>query len=326
MKSLHGGDRAAAPFVEARSEGFSDAPPRRLDGPRWLAIMLAAASILAACSEDRAEPAQPLSLCLEVGTACADQRERRVETIIQACMEGQGFEYVAVDPAARRRALIGSTGVGSAEFEEQFGYGITTLYERRREQVAGEVNQKIRIALDESERKAYDRALSGDNLDATFDDAVSTGDFGRLGGCTKVAAETVFGGSDVLGSLQAGLEELEARVLADPRMVAAVAAWSGCMREEGYELAYPEEVDVILKRQLAAIIGSEPVGAADPTAPPTYDHAALEALQREEIKMVAADVSCEADHIEAVEEDVRQRYEREFQDQNVDVLSKVPTS
>lgn len=254
----------------------------------------------------------------------ASDKERKVENAIQICMKARGFDYVAVDPAARRAALLGATGVSEDTFEERYGYGITTLYEQRRAQAAGEENARLRAALSEPKRKAYDRALRGDRLDATFDDAVSAGDFTRLGGCTKEAADKVYGGADVRRSLQRGLEELETGILADPRMVKAVTAWSGCMRKGGYQLHLPADVDRVLKQKLAAIVGSDPLTAAEPGAPPAYDQAALEALQEEEVRMVATDIACEEEHLKAVETSVRDQYEQEFRDQNADLLSRRP--
>lgn len=301
----------------------------RLGGVRLAAVLSTATLLFAACGGggdgDVKEP-EPLSLDEQFGLdpATSAKRERDAEFEIQACMKAQGFEYVAVDPEARRAALLGSTGLKEGDFEAHFGYGITTLFEERRAQIAGEANQKVRAALDESQRAAYDRALVGDNLEATFADAVDSGDFSRLGGCTKDAADTVYGGREVLQSLLTGLEEVDARVLADPAMVKAVTAWSSCMRAKGYELGSPDDVDVVLKRKLAAIVGSEPLAATDVGGPIAYDRAALEALQREEVKMVATDLACEEEHIVAVEERVRKRLEQEFRDQNVDLVSKVP--
>lgn len=300
-----------------------------LRGLRRLAMVPVAGLLLVACGGGGSnKDPEPQSLDEQVGFELTDSsdKERKVESEIQVCMEAQGFEYVAVDPAARRAALLGATGVSEDEFEEQYGYGITTLYEQRRQQASGEANAKIRAALNESERAAYDRALRGDNLDATFEDAVTAGDFTRLGGCTKEATEKVYGGGELLRSLQTGLEELETRILADARMVKAVAAWSECMRKEGYELTIPEDLDVVLKQRLVAIVGSEPLAATEPGAPPAYDGAALKALQTDEVKMVATDITCEEEHLEAVEKSVRDQYEEEFRDQNVDLLSKVPSS
>lgn len=287
----------------------------------------AAAVLLAACGGGGAgKDPEPRSLDEQVGIdpATSAGRERRAETEVQACMKAQGFEYVAVDPAGRRAALVSSTGLTETQFAAQFGAGITTLFERRREHAASGPNQSIRAALDPSERAAYDRALSGDNLDATLVDAVESGDFSRLGGCTARGADTAYGGKELLTSLVAGLDEVDARILADPAMVQAVTAWSACMRKKGYELGSPDEVDVVLKRKLAAIVGSEPLTATDPGAPPAYDQATFKALQKEEVRMVTDGHACEEKHVTTVEEVVRPRYEQEFRDHNVGLLSRVP--
>lgn len=300
----------------------------RLSGIRWLALVPVAAMLLAACGGggSSSKKAAAQSLDEQVGFELTDSgdKERKVESEIQTCMKAQGFDYTAVDPSARRAALLGATGVGEDDFEKQFGYGITTLYEQRRQQASGEANAKFRATLNEAERKSYDRALRGDNLDAAFEDAVVSGDFTRLGGCTKVAADKVYGGAELLRSLQTGLAELETRILADARMVKAVAAWSACMRKEGYEVTIPDDVDLVLRKKLTVVVGSEPLAATGSGAPPAYDQAALKALQQEEVKMVANDIACEKTNLQAVEKKVRDQYEQEFRDQNVDLLAKVP--
>ena len=245
------------------------------------------------------------------------ERQARAENLIRNCMKAQGFDYVPVDPVQQQAQLVGSTGLSQADFEKQYGYGITTLYEERQQAALGP-NETIRSALDPAGQAAYDHALYGDDPTATFAVALDTGDFTRLGGCLKKATEAVFGGAEVLQTLQTKLDELDDRILADPRMVKAIAAWSKCMHGRGFDLEEPEQVDTTLKTQLDAIVGPS-------TQPlPDYDRAALAALQREEVHMVHADVACEEQHIEPVEAGVRAEYEAEFRKRNADLLNKVP--
>jgi hypothetical protein len=103
-------------------------------------------------------------------------------------------------------------------------------------------------------------------------------------------------------------------------MVEAIKAWSKCMRDAGYDLADPEQVDVVLTKRLEAIVGPAEA-SGDPDA---YDKAALAALQREEVAMVNADLLCEERRIVPVEMKVRAEYEQEFRKKNADVLTKVP--
>ncbi len=305
-----------------------DAANRRHRAP--LALAVAALLLLASCGSG-GTPADDQAVDEQLGFDQAGllERQAKVENAVRDCMKAQGFEYVPVDPVARQTSLVGAPGMSEQEFEKQFGYGITTLYERRRQQAAGGPNQAIRDRFSPAEQAAYDRALVGDNLDATFADAVDTGDFTRLGGCTRSATEQVFGGAEVLRTVQSKLDDLDARILADPRMVKAVGAWSGCMRAKGFDLANPDQVDVVLKRKLVAIVGpgaaasSAAIAGAGAVQVP-YDQAVLADLGREEVAIVGADLACEKQHITDVEEAVRTEYERAFREQNTGLISKVP--
>lgn len=250
-------------------------------------------------------------------------RQARAEVLIRDCMKAQGFEYVPIDPATQQAETLGVPGMSDEDFQKQYGYGITTLYEQRREQQKKlGPNEAIRAKLSESDQAAYDQVLFGDNPDATFAEIIDHGDFTRLGGCTKQAADQVFGGTDTVQSLQQKMDELDEEIVADARMVDAIKAWSTCMRAAGYDLSDPEELDVVLTKKLEDIVG--PVDNSADVAEPTYDKAALTALQGEEVLMVTKDVACEELHIMPVENKVRAEYEREFRDENAALLAKVP--
>jgi hypothetical protein len=245
------------------------------------------------------------------------QRQIQAENIVRDCMKAQGFNYVPVDPTQRRAQLLGSAGLSPEDFERQFGYGITTLVEQNRRLQA---EQAAAAGVAEADRPAFDRALYGERTDATLFEALDAGDFSRLGGCSREAAAQVFGGADVIQSLQAELEELEQRVVSDPRMVAALEDWSACMGEAGYDLARPDEVDSTLTAKLEAIVGPPQRSAAIAA----YDQAALAALQREEVALVAADISCEEEHLSEVEDEVQVEAEEDFREENADLLARIP--
>lgn len=295
---------------------------------RLIAVGLACALAgLAGCGGDKADAAKdelPLEEQLGLGDEGIRLRQANAENLVRDCMKAQGFDYVPVDPSAQQAALTGAQGMSEVDFEKQYGYGITTLYEQRRQLAVAGPNKTIRDSLSEPDRKAYDKALHGDDATATFYDAVDTGDFTRLGGCMKSATEQVFGGADVLTSLSAKLDELDDKIRADAKMVKAVKDWSACMREAGFDgLGEQEEVDEVLAQKLEEIVGS-PEEAAETGAVPEYDKAALAALQQEEVAMVAADINCEEEHVEDVEEEVTADYEAEFREENTSLLSKVP--
>jgi len=252
-------------------------------------------------------------------------KQTTAENLIRDCMKTQGFDYVPQDPAGQQAALVGSPGMSKEDFEKQYGYGITTLYEQRRKLAVAGPNKAIRDSLSEADRKAYDKALHGDDPTATFVDAIDSGDYSRLGGCIKTATEQVFGGSDVLQSLSQKLDELDQKERADARMVKAVKEWSACMREKGFDgLNEQEEVDAVLKKKLEEIVGPPGDLAASGNAEPDYDKAALAALQKEEVEMVKADTECEDKHVESVEDKVAKEYEQAFREENTALLAKVP--
>ena len=252
-------------------------------------------------------------------------KQTTAENLMRDCMKTQGFDYVPQDPAAQQAALVGGAGMSKEDFEKQFGYGITTLYDQRRKLAVAGPNKAIRDSLSEADRKAYDHALHGDDATATFADALDSGDYSRLGGCIKKATDEVFGGADVLSSLSSKLDDLDQKMRADARMVKAVKEWSACMREKGFDgLAEQEDVDAVLKKKLEEIVGAPGEGSSADGPEAEYDKAALASLQKEEVAMVKADTECEEEHVEKVEDKVAVEYEQAFREQNSALLSKVP--
>jgi hypothetical protein len=252
-------------------------------------------------------------------------KQTSAENLIRDCMKTEGFDYVPQDPATQEAALLDGREMSKEDFEKQYGYGITTLYEQRHKQAVAGPNTAIRESLSEADRKAYDEALYGDDPTATFVDALDTGDYSRLGGCIKVATDKVFGGAEVLEGLSAKLDELDEKMRADSRMVPAVKEWSTCMREKGFDgLAEQEDVDAVLEKKLEEIVGSPGDGASADGAEADYDKAALAALQKEEVAIVKADIECEEEHVEEVENKVALEYEQAFREENSALLSKVP--
>ena len=286
------------------------------------AALAAVLALLAGCGGGGDDTAEADSASLEEQLGIDDEgildRQLEAENLIRDCMEAEGFDYVPADPGTQQAELTGTPGMSKEDFEKEYGYGITTLYEERVDQAVAGPNEEIRAQLPEEDQLAYDRALYGEDASATFAEALDTGDYSRLGGCTKEATEAVFGGAEVLQTLSARLDELDDRMLADARMVKAVKQWTACMEEEGFEgLEEPEEVDEVLLRQLNTLVGPPDERYEE------YDAAALRELQQLEVAMVNADIMCEKKHIEKVEEEVAAEYEEQFRERNASLLSKV---
>jgi hypothetical protein len=252
-------------------------------------------------------------------------RQSRVEGRIRDCMKSQGFDYVPVDPFAQRAAVTGATRLSDEDFLKQFGYGISTLWGRGG--ATADPNQRLRASLGAADRRAYDRALWGEDAGATFQAAVDSGDFTKLGGCTRRATSAVFGGAQVLTQLQNKLDQLDERILEDQRMVRALERWSACMADAGYRYEDPDEIDGDITRRTEKIVGPLPgpfaPGPGDGRAPPPYDHAALAAVQRDEVATARADLACEQRHITPVESKVRPQYEAQFRQRNQSLIGQV---
>src|SRR6185436_5170441 len=184
---------------------------------------MAGAVVLPGCGDDAApaeEPPADVEDELGFDQAGILARQSRVEAATRDCMRAQGFQYTPIDPYAQRAKLLGNARITDEEFLQQFGYGISTLWGRGRN--ATDPNERARLALAPADRRAYDSALWGENVGASFTEAVDSGNFVKLGGCTRTATEKVFGGSQVLTELQGKLDELEERILQDQRMVRAI--------------------------------------------------------------------------------------------------------
>jgi hypothetical protein len=292
---------------------------------RRLLLLAVAAIMLAACGNDEPQRQRVVELEDQLGFSESGvvERQTRVEGEIQKCMKAQGFDYVPVDPLAQRAALTGKARMTDEEFLEQFGYGISTLFGRAT--TKADPNERIRKSLSSADRAAYDRTLWGESPGLTFSEAIDSDAAAELGGCTKEATDTVFGGAAVLAKIQGKFDELEQRITQDQRMVRAVEKWSKCMADQGYRYDEPEEIDTDLIKRFKTIAGAavEPGATAPPTRGATYDRAALDALQREEVKVANADYACEKRHITPVELEVRPQYEETFRKQNQQLLDQV---
>jgi hypothetical protein len=304
---------------------------------RWMMAMAAAvgAALLAGCgggesSESSTTPQGSGSVEAQLGFSAASTPEARtqVENDIAACMKAQGFDYATVDPVARHAALTGKSDLRDEDFTKQFGYGIATLYGRETDR--SDPNARIRRNLSRADQRAYDNALTGGKPGQTYFRAADTGDFSELGGCTKQAADRLFGGSELLPALQQALDDLDQAVQQDQRFVRALEAWRQCVRDEtGESFENSEGVELEIQRRLAAIVGPLPAGESAPgefanhTPDRPVDRAALDRLEQLEVKYAVADTACEEKHLEPVEEVVTEEKEKEFRDRNAELLRQV---
>src|SRR5215217_5275948 len=139
------------------------------------------------------------------------QAIEKTEELISQCMREQGFQYFAADYNTVRAGMSADKslpGLREEEFVNRYGFGVSTFYTGKPPQLStgyspakvglGEQNVAIFQKLKPVDQVAYNRALLGENLQATLAVALEVEDLSQTGG---VHAE---GGRK---SLQAGTTE-----------------------------------------------------------------------------------------------------------------------
>jgi hypothetical protein len=226
-----------------------------------------------------------------------------VEVRIATCMSDAGFEYVPVDYATVRQAMTSdksAPGLSSEEYAATYGYGISTQPPGGADSPAiiglGKENVQTINSLSKADQDAYFHTLFGENPEATFAVTLEAEDFSETGGCTRTAIEQVFSSEELSASYY---NPGDARIEQDPRVIAAIASWSDCMRQAGFDYNTPEETEEDLQDRLDAILkGADP----ETLSAPAQD--ALKELQGEERAIAVADLECAVKFVEPVVQQV----------------------
>ena len=232
----------------------------------------------------------------------------KVEALISKCMRDQGFQYVAADYNTVRlgmNAVKKLPGLSENEFIAKYGLGVSTLYTGQPPQLAegynpakvglGERNVQIYKNLSPTGRVAYNRALFGENADATFALALDKENFSRTGGCTRKAVEQVFKPEQLKGTYYSPKDAL---INKDPRMKAALRKYASEMRKAGFQYNHPDEVEPDLWDRLAAITNGGTIPVENMSA---EQRTALKTLQDYERKVYAHSRRLDEEIIEPVE-------------------------
>jgi hypothetical protein len=238
----------------------------------------------------------------EFGLSLAELTERieATEQRIATCMSDAGFDYVALDFVTIKQAMDSdqsAPGLSDEDYVAQYGLGITTQLDKPLVVFgAGPQNNAYLAGLAESEQVAFRRALWGEAADWNHARALEEEDFSETGGCTRTAADELYRPEELSGTY---VNPADVLVEQDPRMVAAITAWSECMAAEGYEYDHPDRVTDDLQERSDAISQGQ-----DPATLTGEALAALEELQGEELAVAALLTSCEEEHIEPVQAEV----------------------
>jgi hypothetical protein len=205
-------------------------------------------------------------------------------------------------------AIMSLPGLGEEEFIKKHGFGISTLYTGQPPQLVegyspgkvglGERNVEIFKNLSAADQVAYNRALFGDNTEATFAVALDIEDFSRCGGCTLKAIEQVFRPEQLTVTYY---NPKDALIDEDPRMKAALRQYAQEMQKAGFDYNHSEDVEADVRERLYAITGGQtiPIEKLSPE-----QMAALKKLQDYERRVSVINFQLEEEILDAVEDQI----------------------
>jgi hypothetical protein len=245
----------------------------------------------------------------------------KVEALIAQFMREEGFEYVAADYRTIRKAMTSDKtlpGLSEKDFIKKYGFGLSTMYTGKPPQLAdaytlskaglGPRNIQIFKKLSAADQVAYNRALFGENADATFAVALEMEDFSRCGGCTRKAVEQVFKPEQLATTYY---NPKSALINDDPRMKAALRNYAQAMRKAGYDYNHPDEVEADIRDKLQAVIGGRTVPIED-FSPDQM--AAFKKLQDYERRVAIIAVELQEEIFDPVEEKIeKEMFSRKVQ-------------
>ena len=278
----------------------------RRRGVRRAATLLAVAVLLcvSACgfgsgSDSAGGKEKPLPGIKEFGLTEEQfaARVEKVEAVIGTCMARAGFEYVPVDVVTVELAqqyVRADPNVSRRDYHERWGYGETTRFDDPVRTVGlGPNNRRIFNNLSPADRVAYNHTLFGEDPEKTFVWTLDEEDFSETGGCTREGVAAAFTRAQLRGTY---VNPKDVLVESDERIVKAVAAWTECMRDAGYD-GYEDQDEIMeeLGERLDELLAGD-----DPTTLTGEKHRALKKLQAEEVDASMADLACEIEHTDDV--------------------------
>ena len=114
----------------------------------------------------------------------------------------------------------------------------------------GERNVQNFRNLSPADQVAYNRALLGENLDATFAVTLERENFSRIGGCTRKGVELAFSEKQMIATYY---NPTDAQINKDPRMKAVLRKYAIEMRKAGFDYAHPDDVTPDIVKRLNAL-------------------------------------------------------------------------
>jgi hypothetical protein len=241
------------------------------------------------------------------------QAIEQVETLISKCMREQGFQYTAADYNTVRAGMKSDKsmpGLSEEDFISKYGFGVATMYTGQPPQLTtgysparvglGEQNVQTFKSLSTADQAAYNRALFGENLEATFAIAVETENLSQTGGCTRRAVEQVFKPEQLRTSYYSPQNAL---INNDPRMKAALRKFAAEMKRSGFDYNHPDDIEPDIRTRLSALSSG---GTLPPEKMSPEQRAELKKLQDYERRVATKSFKLTEDLLTPVEEQIQQ--------------------
>lgn len=250
-----------------------------------------------------------LAIALDVDT----DRQRRQETLTQECMEKRGWQYYPKPPVELPE------GVNTQERDQpdrtfvlRYGYGIarrptptspgqqnapdSTAKPSRQDQYEQQLSKEDRQGFDD-----YMASLWGkpeDRADGRTSDASVKGYDPALS-CAGQARFESFGKLRPLsGEIQGLINDIEPRVMADRRVLAAQEKWSACVAKHGYNFRTRTDAKNSLQTQTSSM--------------DLRDTEAMAKFHKAERELAIVDYDCYIKHLQQVTRTTRRDLENQL--------------
>ena len=238
------------------------------------------------------------------------------EVRIQQCMLERGFEYrpepVSVDTVFEPPP---GAGLDEAAFAREWGLGIAPVSVLESQSFPNEdgdtqtsPNEELLAELSENEQEAWLVAFNGGP------EAFGSQDLFEET-CVYQASQS--GNDTIVTELQSDLDELEARIAEDPRMVEAERVWSSCMLEQGFDYA----TELSMRNFFFDQVRDARAGFGEQEAGTGPSEALLRVADLER-QVAQAALGCTPDKDE-VEDQVRSELETQYLSSNGDLVEQV---
>ena len=278
----------------------------------WAAVGVVGAALIAAPAIAAGPPVDQGSEEFGMTPRQLVQAIEKVEAAIEKCMRTQGFQYVAVDYDTVRKGMGADKtlpGMSEAEFIDKYGSGVSTLYTGLPPQLVdgyspgrvglGERNVAIFRNLAPADQVAYNRALLGEHVDATFAFTLERENFSRTGGCTRKGVEQAFTEKQMAATYY---NTTDALINKDPRMKAMLRKYAIEMRKAGFDYAHPDDVTPDIVKRLNALTKNRSI---PPDKMTPEESKGLKALQDFERRVTKKNFDLRENLFDPVEEQVK---------------------